>query len=540
MAAALAAGCCALIWAGGCQDPRRDAIAREPGSAAPFTFPYVDPSIPDAPSRFSGAAGTASGAPTIAYPLDGAMHAMNIGAVTFQWTRGHEANRVFRIRLDDGAEEYDFYIPCNAGRCMYTLPPRGWLSVASSHPDGQLTATVAGTDGRGGPVYLSAAIVVRFSPAPVTGGLYYWTATSVGGTTYRLPFGATTATPFIVPSSATNPLPCSGCHSVSRDGRMISFAAAADAASFNSYLAVASTHTPEQATIVPDMAAGRNARFTAISSSGNRALVTYFGRIAVFDAQTGAPVDIGDTEALMPPGRLVTHPEWSPSSNRVAFTLYGAEQPSDARPEDGEIVTLDLDPVTGRATRLRRVLVVNESDGMHHFYPTWSPDERWLVVAAAPRGTSAYVALTARLRLVSAEIDDQICPGPTCYDLGQASQGTDVSSTWPKLSPFSQGDGRLFFVTFSSRIDYGFLLPNRGAGGAGRAQLWMSAIDLRAVAAGGDPSLPPVWLPFQDVTQINHLPFWSAIVACSEDGTSYPACGEGEVCDRGECRVKGP
>ena len=192
------------------------------------------------------------------------MHPMNIGAITFQWTRGDDANRVFRIRLDDGKDHYDFYVPCTLATCLYPMPARGWLAIAYGHPDATLQATIEGTDGAGGPVFRSPAIAVRFSPEPVTGGLYYWTATSTGGTTYRLPFGASQASPFIVPSSPTNPLVCGGCHSVSRDGRMISFTATADQGSQNSFLATAPTTAPAAPSIVArhrhDGHADRNAR----------------------------------------------------------------------------------------------------------------------------------------------------------------------------------------------------------------------------------------------------------------------------------------
>ena len=105
-------------------------------------------------------------------------------------------------------------------------------------------------------------------------------------------------------------------------------------------------------------------------------------------------------------------------------------------------------------------------------------------MAAAPVGTSAYTATAARLRLASADVDNQSCPGPTCYELARASQGTAVSSTWPKLSPFSQVNDQLLFVTFSSKIDYGYALVNTGPSGVHRAQLWMAAIDLRTGEAG--------------------------------------------------------
>jgi hypothetical protein len=530
---------------------RRELIATQPPSAAPFSFPYVDPLIPKAPDQFGGPVGDPTGAPRLVYPLDGAMHPVNIGAITFQWARGDDANRVFRIRLDDGREQYDFYVPCTQENCLYLMPARGWLAVAYAHPDAALQATIEGTDGAGGAVFRSPAISVRFSPKAVTGGLYYWTATSTGGTTYRLPFGASQASPFIVPSSPTNPLVCGGCHSVSRDGRMISFTSTADLGSQVAFLATAPTTAPAAPSIVPSTATGvptgTASRFTALNTDGSRVLASTYGHIQVFNTATGAPVDVGDTDALLPPGKLVTHPEWSPSGRRVAFTLYSGEVTTagitrsitDSRPEDGEIVTLELDGA-GRATALRHVVITSPGDGLFHFYPSWSPDEHWLVMAAAPVGTSAYTATTARLRLASADIDSQSCPGPTCYELARASQGTAVSSTWPKLSPFSQSNDQLLFVTFSSKIDYGYQLVNTGPAGVHRAQLWMAAIDLRAVEPGGDPSLPPFWLPFQDITETNHLPFWTAQVACTTDGVAYARCGAGEVCEAGACQVVGP
>jgi hypothetical protein len=532
---------------------RREKIASLGPNTTPFSFPYVHPLVPDAPGQFGGAAGDPTGAPRIVYPLDGAMHPLNIGDITFQWTRGADTNRVFRIRLDDGSRQYDFYVPCTIATCLFPMPARGWLAVAYAHPDAALKATIEGTDGMGGAVYRSPAIDVRFSPDAVTGGLYYWTATSTGAATYRLPFGASQASPFIVPSSPTNPLLCGGCHSVSRDGRMISFTSTADLGSQVAFLAVAPTTAPAAPSIVPNTATatptGTASRFTALNTDGSRVLVTTFGHIQVFDTATGAPVDIGDTDALLPAGKLFTHPEWSPSGRRVAFTLFSSDVTSggtttrnisDSRPMDGDIVTLELDAATGRATALRHIVVTDAADGLFHFYPSWSPDEHWLVMAAAPVGTSAYGATTARLRLASADTDNQTCPGATCYELAHASQGTAVSSTWPKLSPFSQSNDQVLFVTFSSKIDYGFALVNTGPSGVHRAQLWMAAIDLRAVEPGGDPSLPPFWLPFQDITETNHLPFWTAQVACTTDGVSYAGCGANEICEAGACKVVNP
>ena len=136
---------------------------------------------------------------------------------------------------------------------------------------------------------------------------------------------------------------------------MISFTSTADHGSQVAFLAAAPTTAPAAPSIAPDTATGTPtgtaARFTALNTDGSRVLVTTFGHIQVFDTATGAAIDIGDTDALLPAGKLVTHPEWSPSGLRVAFTLYSAEVTSggstksvtDSRPEDGEIVTLELD-----------------------------------------------------------------------------------------------------------------------------------------------------------------------------------------------------
>ena len=534
--------------------PQRDEVAKRPGST-PFPFPYVDPQLmgatPAATAAFTGMPGGSAGAPRIAYPLDGAMHPLNIGSMTFQWTRGDTSSRVFRIRVSGGATPYDFYVPCLVGtQCLFTPPPAGWLTIAKANPNGQLTATVAGTDGRGGLVYQSPPIVIRFTPEAVTGGLYYWSApetqAATAGTTYRLPFGATTAIPFITPGTLTNPRPCGGCHSVSRNGAVISFAATdEDQSASKATLAVAPTHTPEQETIVPTAMNAPNARFTALNSDGSLVATTVFGHLQIYATAYGTAVDIGAPESLLPTGKLLTHPEWSPNGRRIAFTLYSTSAPDgsgtrsigDTRPEDGQIATLELDPDTGKVTRLRVILVPSQSDGMAHYYPSWSPDEHWLVVTAVPRGTSVYSATGARLRLVSADSEMQTCPGATCFDLANASQGTDASSTWAKVTPFSQANKTLIFVAFSSKADYGLVLANKGPNGAQRAQLWMSAIDLSKATVGSDPSFPPIWLPFQNITQTNHLPFWTTAVTCASAGTVADACGDGQVCRNGICET---
>src|SRR5262245_40838347 len=100
--------------AAGCGPPTRDAIAIDrtapPGS---FVFPYVDPAVPGAPGSFTGVTGDPAGAPRFVYPLDGAMHPINIGQITLQWSRGDASSHVFRVTFarTDGTL-YQLYVPC--------------------------------------------------------------------------------------------------------------------------------------------------------------------------------------------------------------------------------------------------------------------------------------------------------------------------------------------------------------------------------------------------------------------------------------------
>ncbi|HTA20859.1 MAG TPA: hypothetical protein VK989_16310, partial [Polyangia bacterium] len=95
-------------------------------------------------------------------------------------------------------------------------------------------------------------------------------------------------------------------------------------------------------------------------------------------------------------------------------------------------------------------------------------------------------------------------------------------------------------LTFNSKIDYGFFLPNNAASVA-QPQLWITAIDASKVSeAGVDPSSPPVWLPFQDVTKRNYLGAWTASVGCRVEGGQSIGCGASQICDAGACAMVAP
>src|SRR5262249_21999476 len=148
-----------------------------------------------------------------------------------------------------------------------------------------------------------------------------------------------------------------------------------------------------------------------------------------------------------------------------------------------------------------------------NFYPTWSPDGKWVAFASAPVGSpgGSFNQEKARLRLVASD-------GGKVYELAKTTQGSGHTSTWPKFAPFVQRQGTLLFITFNSKIDYGFFLKNDSLAVDQRTpQLWMVGIDTEKLGAS-DASYAPMWLPMQDVTQNNHLGYWAEKIPCSALG----------------------
>ena len=108
--------CAGLAVSVGACGARRELIASQGPNAVPFSFPYVDPAIPDAPGQFGGARRRSDG--RAAHRLSARRRdarARTSAQITFQWTRGDDANRVFRIRLDDGHDALRLLRPLHAG-----------------------------------------------------------------------------------------------------------------------------------------------------------------------------------------------------------------------------------------------------------------------------------------------------------------------------------------------------------------------------------------------------------------------------------------
>jgi hypothetical protein len=81
------------------------------------------------------------------------------------------------------------------------------------------------------------------------------------------------------------------------------------------------------------------------------------------------------------------------------------------------------------------------------------------------------------------------------------------------------------WVAFQSKRDYGVILSPTSKYGDQKNQLWVAAIDVSKLGKE-DPSYPAFRLPFQELTENNHRPFWA-------EDTTKPPPGDAGTPDAG-------
>ena len=480
---------------------------------------YRDPSAPTgAEDAFGGPMGMGAG-PEVVYPLPDAMLAANVGGVTVQW-RASTQSQIFRIRLE-GASEPNLVFAgggaCRQGECLITLPLEMWTSLARAQAGATVTLTVDAVASAGASIFTSAPVTLHFAPAPLIGGLTYWSSQNEG--LMRQAFGALPK-PYLPTSTGSTQGRCVGCHAVSRDGCLT--ASSIEISVANRHLAITDPGGADRSAVP-----GNETVFQAWSPNGRYLLTVLHGKVSVRDKQ-GVWLD----ELPLPlfgegVQALVSHAAWSPDGQFLVFTrLPAGAQTVDPTLYAGDIVKV---PFRGVKEYGPAQVLVEHTDTEYHFYPTVSPDGKWVVFSTGNRPGESFFAFTepntknyssfaqqaAALRLVSAQ-------GGTVVNLARATFAPNSTASWPHFAPTTQNDDKLFFIVFSSKLDYGFELRQSKIEGThvrsvrGRLQLWIAGID---VSRAGDPSYAPFWLPGQNKGEVNHHGQWSlALPTAAECG----------------------
>ena len=475
----------------------------------------------DSPNRFGGGADLGR-APAVVYPPDGVLVPPNLNELELQYTRATGTD-LFELRFTAGLLELDVYTTCVTvgSGCGFVPDENTWNLLAAYGRGNTVTVQLRATSRAGGGVGEAAPRTLSFTQEDLLGGLYYWAAANGAVNRYDFGLRGQKAESFYTPVQAGG-AECVGCHALSRDGTRVAVGLNVPGPATLRVLDVATRATLFSQGGGAPGAGGSN--FEALSPDGSKLLANSGNDLQLLDAVSGKALS-----ATLPNANM---PDWSADGQRVVFARNGMPVPCFGGlcpvSPGVDAASLFLAPVAGNGFGTPTQLVAGSST-VNNYYPSFSPDGKW--VAFNRSAQNSYDAPDAKILVAGTQ------GGAPPFELGLTNM--IAGNSWPKFAPFVQhfGGKTIFWLTFSSRRDYGLRLVNSASSSKDGqvSQLWMVAFSPDSGEA--DPGYPPFWLPFQDIKTGNHIAQWTEKVArqpCSP-GPDNGGCGVGEMCVNGQC-----
>jgi len=439
----------------------------------------------DAPDLFApDPGGDVTGDPafSIVYPSDGTMLPRNLERITHQWVAPGSLD-LFEVRFDSDVARLRYYVT----EPQLPIDPVGWRWLADTHAGGSVEVSVRGVArSEPTPIHRSQTLTELYSASEVLGALYYWSTGAQG--VMRAHISAPTAELFYDDPNARD-RECVSCHTVSRDGRRLAVAYGGER--------LREVTIPEREVRIPADPSERGPDYGwgTFNPGATRLLYANDGALTLLDAETGAVI----REVALPEGTYATHPDWSPDGAWIAVALTTGRAPGNKDVTGSSLARIPVLP--GDALGTPEVLVASEGGDDTLFFPSYSPDSRWIAYVRA-EGKSKDNE-TSRLLLVRADGSRPPIEMPILNQRVRDLEGViDLGNSMPTWAPSTTPD--VFWLAFSSLRDYGWILE-----GADRDQLWGAAIDPARAELGADPSFAAFWMPFQQLDEGNHRAFWA-------------------------------
>lgn len=476
---------------------------------------------PDAPGQFGGPSG--GPAAQLVYPPDGVLIPPNLNELEVQYVPPAGAT-LYEIGFVGPALDLKIYTTCATvgSGCGFLPDEATWKLLSHASASTTVELTVRSTAGAGAPVGATVPQKLSFADEDLLGGLYYWAAAS--GAVMRYDFGLRGQTAEKWYTAAQAGSTCVGCHVLSRDGSRVAVGLNVPGPAELRTLDVATRKTLFDSgggsMGFPGGTPGSSgSNFEALSPDGTQALVNSGSNLALIDTASGMALGGSIMNANMP--------DWSADGAAVVFVRDGGGCPlglCGAQP-GVSTGTLYLTSIAGGSFGMESTLV---SGGGNNYYPSFSPDGAWVAFNRSA-SNSSYDADDAHVMVVPTA-------GGAPIDLAEVN--TVAGNSWPKFAPFTHhfGGDEIFWLTFSSRRDYGLRLVQAGKTKDQQvAQLWMVAVSPKRLAAG-EAGYPAFWLPFQDITTGNHIAQWTETVQRAPCSTvDQTGCMPDEQCVNGQC-----
>lgn len=478
--------------------------------------PILDGSAPaDAATLFGDpTTGAPAGGPCLQEPEPGTLFPRNWLRPRFSWVATGTEN-LFELRLTTPHETHPLVVYTTNN--PWTMPADLWTNLAAHVIDSDITMTVRGLtyDATAGTVTsgpeAGTSGPMRIAPAEAQGAIVYWTtsnATKLRG----FHIGDETVADLVQPSDNGATTKCVGCHASTPDGAYVGFSASTQAGNGDpamlGVLSADGQHTPLPfLTPAAQNLMARPYQESPVFSKhhwidGDRVAVTMFAptggdqsEITWTDLQAASEAQ-GAGWGIV--ARTGDGAKWAASAS-FAHTddtiLYARASSTHAgiTITDGDLATV---PFANRAGGATATIAGADTADYNEYYPTWSPDDKYVAFNRVPTGQSSYNNPQAEVWVIprTGGTPTKLAANTPSACTGATSPG--VTNSWPKWAPSATTDGArtYYWLTFSSTRAYG------------RPQLYVTPVV--DDGAGTLVTYPALYLWNQPSTEANHTPAW--------------------------------
>lgn len=460
------------------------------------------------PTKNQVVQGDATHSPSLVYPVAETMFPQNLDRVLFQWRAA--GGKLFKLTFDSPTLHFVVYSDgvqtecqqAGTGGACWESDHKTWTWLAASNAGQTTTLTLQSADpANPGTVYEAAPVSFHFAKKPVPGAIYYWSTTAAG--TRRGALADPAPTNFLTPNETGGK--CVACHTLSRNGKRL----AADVGGENLWV-VDVVQTAPPPTVFTNYN-GKNiaSSWATFNPDATRIVSAKGGVMTLRDGDTGAPIGPSNGAIALGTGQFGTQPDWAPDGKHLAFTL--AKTNKDRGVSTASIAWL---AAANDAFSTLEVIVPSTSATQNYGYPSFDPTSGWIAFGGGNKAsdTDTTGQIFVAPAQPSAPIQQLVRADTLVNDTTVASGIANGMPTWAPTT-----DGGLRWIAFTSARDYGFVLAKGSKYGSQRKQLWVAAIDESKLGAG-DPSYPAFRIPFQELSEDCHRPYWAQDAFVPTDG----------------------
>jgi hypothetical protein len=511
------------------------------GPVTDFPLPVVEANAPPNSATLFGppAQGAASGGPCLLEPEDNVLFPQNWLRPRFRWTAA-SGETLFELRLHAANQLSDLVVYTTS--TSWTMPKPMWDALRTHSPTEAMTVAIRGAVLAGGALQNEATgtqTTMGIAPVQATGTIVYWTThDSATATSVLKGFSAgdETVAPVLTPmqySQAQQTMSnCVGCHTSTPDGEFVAFTTTLNQGHWQDGLGLVdpkagavgsppSYMTPSGAQALARWNEGAVAFSAAHWALGDhKAVVSYDNSntpnivLSWVDLEAPDPTTASGTIARNGDPLLAGAPTWSHdgktivyvSTNRICTGRLGNCTPAYLALQDmGSTAALYSVPYAGGAGGTATPLNGAADPAFQEYYPTFSPDDRWIVFNRIAKDYNLYNQATSELYVLPAAgaTPTRLAANDPPKCSGQKSPG--VTNSWGKWAPTAlQANGNTYYwIVFSSRRTLGTGID----GGVDHTpQLYMTAMVIDG--KGQSSTYGSIYLWNQPPAEANHTPAW--------------------------------